>query len=1732
MTPALHLSDGGVRKMAWYVSPNINDPDTFDVAISSDFWRLNRDTRVLSIPNGDTCQYQVDPLDQYNLLVDECTDTFGNEVDFTWDMSANPPQLQVTQKLSATLSRQVNIALVSAVARHWDSLTYDERSWDYGYEPNLTMTTVSPPVGPGWTFAYDGWELVNLETPRGGIISFTYDSQFYLGPDSPQTSYWTRVLKTRATSGNGIEPGTWTYSYDITVSGISGNTTVETPTGRVLYQHGWNESPLAVFDGEAGILPLASRIVQHEVDNEWVDLEKEERTYKLISVLSWWTFGTLELETRTITRYDATQAPTEYETTFTYDVNDFGDYHHPHLITEVGPAGTRSTVREFEHHSAPYQVGLPTEEEVTVSAVTFTKSWTYASTGFKTSETVYGITTEFGADGFGNVQTVTKANGKQTVFAYQHGRIRTIWTPEHTVTRVVNPDGSIASETQAGRTTTFTYDDLGRLTLTQPAGGTNPTLIEYDNVDGEWVRTTRGTSQLTTTLDGFGRPIRTINALGVETRKEYDEEGRVVYEGYPFNDEAPSANVDVGTDIQYDALGRVTKRVNPDGSFSEHEYLAGGAVRIRDEALRETLLTWQGFGDPDEQRLAGIVDADGKTWSYTYTPLGRLKGVTAQDGTTRTWVFDQRNLLTSETHPESGTTTYPNYDAAGMLIEKVDANGTHTFYAYDGNDRVTTITAGNRVTAITYEPGSDNRQSATNTFAGILWTYDTATGRLLRRRDTIGLKSFTTMFEYDNSDHVRAIVYPSGRRVQYDVNAEGQPTRVFEAAAGRDYAASISYHPSGGVASYASGNGVTTTIEYDPLRYWVDRIAAGTTFELTYDYDLVGNPHTIGDSRQGYSQALSYDNLDRLTGSAMGQYVTTFSYNLHGNRTGPSYQFDSSTLRLSSQDGTLFTYDNNGNTVTAGGATFTYTPFNQVETANNLGTAANYAYDADDQRVRKETGGSTIYYVRGAAGELLTEWKDPGTSSGRIRDYIYLGTRLVSAVARDSAEDPAGYNTPPSVSHRYATSWQVPDGSGGSAGARIQFGASAAARKSMHPDMPATGLRLGVQTAGNVDYIVTGPLFIGNNPAETKQGGVFLEFEVERYPFSADAEWLGTDGGGYLSSSTDDLRLYITSSGQLVLKHHGGRATPLTLWTSEPVGLRTPHRLEVRFEYNSYEGNYPLPNPAWENLTSWAQVLFDGQVVASYGAAPGGTWSSEESQPTALDLRNGTGWLVSTKLKSPGPSNGLLMNVWRAGATAAQNPGGTLGVYGSAWRTTLLQAAAAGTYTEWTGGQPDWRARSIIAGQNGFTNPATTTIAGLKLSYRMESMLSRGITGDIATVLIGVRMQYFSPNTRVFISRNGVETILTDMTLGATDNRWYRVANAGWSPTDVVEIGVTSGDNASNYLNAVALLVEHNTPEPAPLTDTSARVMTYNYVGNGGAQTIDFGIDSLPTAVIAVAIDGPAGTEPIWWWESRQGAAGMAQSVTSFARIWPQRGNLHVVHTPSDSYNANGVSYFVVALFDPSGRYAIPFAVSKPATDDDYAHELRYPQSGEPATDFTPDFVFGGAAFGISSNTAAASFYKGPGHAGDATAKLGVAQLPDADRIQEMGPGIVEFGTLIGHQSGGGDYAFWAGRVDDGVSPTRLMAVASYVGDGTASRNIAVNLSGESPVLAFVVPVNAAAKVYRVGGDTTGRNTTAANPVTNSITAMAADQITVGLTLNAVGVTYDVWAITTGTVTP
>jgi YD repeat-containing protein len=1037
ITPVLEMADGGTRRTIF-----MNHPSTSTQwFITSDLWKYDRSAsaRKLYIPDGTIATYE-----DSNRRLTQIRDAFGNTVSLTWGSGS----LSVVQNLGNGESRAINFTLNSQSLP--TTMTFNGHTWQVRYDngTDAEPTSTVPPEGSGWTFAYTtviGAErrLETVTTPHGGRVQYVFGQHFLNATD------YELLLDYRRTYDRGSStPLEWSITYVPNSSGYSGLTTVTTPSGpsgtsrRVKYTYGPvvtsnpQINPTLLIDGGVGLL----NVDVEDLNAGGIVVQSEQRKYTRLAAV-WWP------EDKYSTRFDAavpwqhiiSRSSRTYTITFAYSADHYlshlGDYHQPRQILETTSAEFQRTTDLTYFHRGDSQIdmrlatfyilGQVNQETVTVGTHTYRNSWRYdVATGFLDSATRDEITTTFTPDAYGNVSTMRTATGKVTSYTYSWGQVRDTRFPEpdSVIEREINVDGTIASETRGRYTTVFMYDNVSRLKETRPPGGTTYVFTDYDPA-GTWVRTRRGTSILTTTLDGFGRPIQTIDSVNVQTRRTYDAEGRVTFDSYPFT------TAERGTLIEYDALNRVIRQRNPGGTFNTRAYGAG-TVTLTDEKNRQTVQTWKAFGHPDDALLTNAtvtIDDVQRTWGYEYNAHGALTKVTAPDASTRTWTYE-RNRLASETHPESGLTTYTN-DDAGVIKTKVDDKDTVFTYTFDGNDRLRAINAGSRAHRIAYEPGTDNRIWTSSGDVDSSFFYDAA-GRLERREDVIDAHTFTTKFEYDNNDQLTAIVYPSQRRITYErnVHTEGRITKVSEPSAGRDYAFGFTYHPTGALMGYTAGNLVATTIAFDPDRYWVDRITAtrsGTTLsELTYDdRDEIGNVRSIADVRSTgtpFSQTFTYDSVDRVITATSPDVISIYAYDVHGNRQtagGTAYGYQTGTFRLITRGEVSYTHDDNGNVITATGASYIYTPHNLLESATVGATITTYAYDIDDWRAKKSiSGSSSTYYIRGLTGELLSEWKDPGTPTGAIRDYIYAETRLLSTVDKSSSEDPG----PPTTDPEYA----------------------------------------------------------------------------------------------------------------------------------------------------------------------------------------------------------------------------------------------------------------------------------------------------------------------------------------------------------------------------------------------------------------------------------------------------------------------------------------------------------------------------------------------------------------------------------------------------------------------------------------------------------------------------------------------------------------------------------------
>ena len=261
----------------------------------------------------------------------------------------------------------------------------------------------------------------------------------------------------------------------------------------------------------------------------------------------------------------------------------------------------------------------------------------------------------------GQLQKVTNAIGQEILYDNYNawGKPQSVTDITGVVTNFVfDTAGRVESSTRDGKTTTFDYDNVGRLlSVTLPDART----ITY-------TYTAAGLKE--TITDNIGNYIRyTYDTEGNRTREEiHDDAGTLAKY----------------TDFSFDEFNRLDQVIYPDSHFEDY--------------------TWD-----QNDNLLTATDAAGRTVSRDYDPLKRLISVTQPGDVTTAYGYDSHDNLTtvtdaetrvtvfafsdlgqtrSENSPDAGLTTY-TYDEAANLSSKTDANGISVHYRYDSLNRLT-----------------------------------------------------------------------------------------------------------------------------------------------------------------------------------------------------------------------------------------------------------------------------------------------------------------------------------------------------------------------------------------------------------------------------------------------------------------------------------------------------------------------------------------------------------------------------------------------------------------------------------------------------------------------------------------------------------------------------------------------------------------------------------------------------------------------------------------------------------------------------------------------------------------------------------------------------------------------------------------------------------------------------------------------------------------------------------
>ena len=656
--------------------------------------------------------------------------------------------------------------------------------------------------------------------------------------------------------------------------------------------------------------------------------------------------------------------------------------------------------------------------------------------------------TDGGSTSDGNHNTTTLGN-------YKRGVPQTIGYPDGTSESLTVDDfGQIRAITdQAGHTTSYGYDSVGRITGISYPGGDEvtwlPKAFSYDFVTSaergvpanHWRRTTTtGSAKAVTYFNAMLQPVLSDSAIGsvvqASTLTTYDAKGQKVFSAYPSATALTfslTPTVD-GSTTDYDALGRVTQ-VAQDSELgtltSSTAYLSGARQQVTDPKGNVTTTSYQVFDQPSYDAVIKVQAPAGLTQTISRDPYGNPRAITQSGlyGTqslsvSKTLTYDTQHRLCRTTEPESGSEVMA-YDAAnnlawsaaGLIItgsgcgqEQVATAG-RTTRSYDSMNRVLKLTlpSGTQSTTYTYD-ALGNIKSAVSGIS--TWTASRnklgmLTGEALQ---LTGQSAWAVGYAHDAYGSLSLIHYPDGEDVSYAPDALGRATRV------GGYLGGLAYFPDGEVASFTYGNGAAYVAEKNTRQLLSNfTYGRGGTLNVSedYSYDANGNIAKVTDLAGGpRTKVFGYDALNRLTSAqASGLWGTeSYSYDPLNNirmRIGNGQTFTynyNGTNRLASISGagsSTFQYDNRGNMINKNGAVLSFDQKNQLTAVTGYGT---YSYDAAGRRVMKSpSGGTPIYYFYNQAGQLLYQFNPATTQS---TNFIYMGRRLVARNERLNLKAP------------------------------------------------------------------------------------------------------------------------------------------------------------------------------------------------------------------------------------------------------------------------------------------------------------------------------------------------------------------------------------------------------------------------------------------------------------------------------------------------------------------------------------------------------------------------------------------------------------------------------------------------------------------------------------------------------------------------------------------------------
>lgn len=505
--------------------------------------------------------------------------------------------------------------------------------------------------------------------------------------------------------------------------------------------------------------------------------------------------------------------------TVTYPDSTHRSYHYentniPALVTGISIEGTRYAAIGYDAQ------GFATSTALAGNVNAYQVSYLGAAPGSVASVT----------DPLGNTRTY-RYNSVRGTFAVTSSVAPSLTGAPDAYSRVQNTLGLIDSETDfKGVNTTYEWDTPRRLPIsTTEAAGTPESRTTQTTWHPQWrlpVTITEPGRTTTYTYDNLGNPLtQTIadTASGGTARTSswtYHASGLVATETAPNG---------ATSSYQYDSAGNLTSATNALGHLDT--YTHDGAGRVLTHTAPTGLVTRYTY---DARGRVLTTQTGGQTSTFTYRPSGQIATATLPTGHITTYTYDTAQRLTgwSDNRGNSGTYTL---DAMGNRTQEDIRNAQGQLArrlarSINSLNRVASTTVGGQQTT-TY--GFDANGETTRTTNGLNQSTQLGLDALRRIKTITNAENATTSLTYNALDATTQASDFKGVTTTYTRDALGNATSETSPDSGTETA---QYDALGLPKTVTDALGQATTIERDLLgRPTLITYADGRTTTLRYD---------------------------------------------------------------------------------------------------------------------------------------------------------------------------------------------------------------------------------------------------------------------------------------------------------------------------------------------------------------------------------------------------------------------------------------------------------------------------------------------------------------------------------------------------------------------------------------------------------------------------------------------------------------------------------------------------------------------------------------------------------------------------------------------------------------------------------------------------------------------------------------------------------------------------------